>query len=109
MFTHIGDACRAAGFLPIAMPFSVRNFDRRRRPRAFPSPDSVESTTRAVAVGAGGSCCRRLSHLSVPHSPPWLRFQSPLIEPDMQISCIRLSDEIMPSPTENSSYAAKGA
>ena len=25
MSTHIGDACRAAGLLPIAMPFSVRN------------------------------------------------------------------------------------
>ena len=25
MFTHIGDACRAAGLLPIAMPFSVRH------------------------------------------------------------------------------------
>ena len=41
----------------------------------------------------------------VPHSPPWLRFQSPLIEPDVRISRIRLSDEIMPSPTEDSEYA----
>jgi hypothetical protein len=24
---------------------------------------------------------------------PWLRFHTPLIEPDMQISCIRLSDK----------------
>jgi len=37
--------------------------------------------------------------------PPWLRFQSPLIEPDGRFSRIRLSDEIMPSPTESSSYA----
>ena len=45
----------------------------------------VESTTGAVAVGKGGSCCRWLSPIPVPHSSPWLRFQSPLIEPDMQI------------------------
>ena len=32
--------------------------------------------------------------MPVPHSSPWLRFQSPLIEPDMQFSRIRLSDEI---------------
>ena len=34
--------------------------------------------------------------MPVPHSSPWLRFQSPLVEPDVQISRIRLSDEIMP-------------
>ena len=44
----------------------------------------------------------------VPHSSPWLRFQSPLIEPDVRFSRIRLSDEIMPSPTEGSSSASKG-
>ena len=69
----------------------------------------VESTTGAVAVGGGGSCSRRLSPMPVPHSSPWLRFQSPLVEPDMRISRIRLSDEIMPSPTESSPYAAQGA
>ena len=46
--------------------------------------------------------------LPVPHSPPWLRFQSPLIEPDRRISRIRLSDEIMPSPTEDSSGVLQG-
>ena len=65
----------------------------------------VESTTGAVAVGKGGSCCRRLSPIPVPHSSPWLRFQSPLIEPDMQISRIRLSDEIMPSHVAPSGVA----
>ena len=45
----------------------------------------------------------------VPHSPPWLRFQSPLVEPDVRISRIRLSDEIMPSPTEGSPFAVQGA
>ena len=69
----------------------------------------VESTTGAVAVGGGGSCSRRLLPMPVPHSSPWLRFQSPLVEPDMRISRIRLSDEIMPSPTESSPYAAQGA
>ena len=69
----------------------------------------VESTTGAVAVGRGGSCSRRLSPMPVPHSSPWLRFQSPLVEPDMQISRIRLSDEIMPSPTESSPCVAQGA
>ena len=39
----------------------------------------VESTTGAVAVGVGGSCSRQLSLMPVPHSSPWLRFQSPLI------------------------------
>ena len=43
--------------------------------------------------------------MPVPHSSPWLRFQSPLVEPDMQIFRIRLSDEIMPSPTEEFSYS----
>ena len=69
----------------------------------------VESTTGAVAVGGGGSCSRRLSPMPVPHSSPWLRFQSPLVEPDVRISRIRLSDEIMPSPTGSSPYAAQGA
>ena len=35
---------------------------------------------------------------------PWLRFQSPLIEPCVRISRTRLSDEIMPSPTESGSF-----
>ena len=70
---------------------------------------TVESTTGAVAVGRGGSCSRRLSPIPVPHSSPWLRFQSPLVEPGMQISRIRLSGKIMPSPTESSPYAAQGA
>ena len=47
--------------------------------------------------------------MPVPHSSPWLRFQSPLIEPDVQFSRIRLSDEIMPSPTESWSFAEQGA
>ena len=53
---------------------------------------SVESTTGAVAVGVA-SLCPRLSVRGAPLAAPWLRFQSPLIEPDVQISRIRLSDK----------------
>jgi len=31
-------------------------------------------------------------HLPVPQTRPWLRFPPPLIEPDVRISRIRLSD-----------------
>ena len=39
---------------------------------------------------------------------PWLRFHTPLIEPDRQVSCIRLSDKtsrlrprhVVPKPTQ---------
>ena len=57
--------------------------------------------------GRVDDCFRRLSPMPVPHSSPWLRFQSPLIEPDMRISRIRLSDEIMPSPTGSSPCARR--
>jgi hypothetical protein len=39
----------------------------------------------------------------VPHSTPYPRFASPLIEPDVQISRIRLSDWIHIMPTETTS------
>src|SRR5258708_13032627 len=57
----------------------------------LPSP-VVESRTRAVAYRTGGACCER--RLSWPLSPrsPSLRLSSPLIEPDVTISVIRLSD-----------------
>ena len=80
-----------------------------RNPVEGTNPIRVESTAGAVAVGKGGSCCQGLSPMPVPHSSPWLRFQSRLIEPDLQISCIWLSDEIMPSPTENLPYAVQDA
>src|SRR5271167_4295899 len=52
----------------------------------------VESTTGAVAVGPeewlfAGS----FRTLPVPQFGPWLRFQSPLVKPDVRISRIRLS------------------
>ena len=31
-------------------------------------------------------------HTPVSQSTPWLRFRPPLIEPDVQICCIRLPD-----------------
>ena len=53
---------------------------------------SVESKRSAVAYRTGGAECER--RLSLPLSPrsPSLRFPSPLIEPDVTISVIRLSD-----------------
>ena len=54
--------------------------------------DGVELTTGAVAVGPeewlfAGS----FRTLPVPQFGPWLRFQSPLVKPDVRISRIRLS------------------
>ena len=34
--------------------------------------------------------------MPVPQFVPWLRFPSPLIEPDVRISRIRLSDQVLP-------------
>src|SRR6476620_10410731 len=54
--------------------------------------NSVESTTGAVAVGreelllSGG-----FRQMPVPHFGPWLRFQSPLVKPDVRSYRIRLS------------------
>src|SRR5206468_10771137 len=54
------------------------------RPSTF-RPRSVESTTGAVTIGVA-SLLPRLSVRGAPLATPWLRFQSPLIEPDMRIS-----------------------
>src|SRR5580704_17502848 len=55
-------------------------------------PCAVESTTGAVAVGLEGSRFPATFVLPVPYwFGPLLRFQSPLVKPDMQISRIRLS------------------
>src|SRR5216683_2495411 len=63
------------------------------RGRLIELQECVESRCGAVAVGrtyplpplsSGGASLVR----------PWLRFHTPLIEPDMQISRIRLSDKI---------------
>jgi len=53
----------------------------------------VESRSSAVACRTGGA--EYVRRLSLPRSPssPSLRFSSPLIEPDVRISRIRLSDE----------------
>src|SRR5437588_9674629 len=52
----------------------------------------VESTTGAVAVGLGElPLTGRFRDVPVPHSRPWLRFQSPLVKPDVRVARIRLS------------------
>src|SRR5229473_1787206 len=53
---------------------------------------AVESRRSAVTCRSGGADCER--RLSLPLSPrrPSFRFSSPLIEPDVRISRIRLSD-----------------
>jgi|SRR5450631_3444398 hypothetical protein len=69
--------------------------------------ESVESTTSAVAIGVA-SLFPRLSVRGAPLATPWLRFQSPLVEPDVQISRIRLSDKtsrlhpchVVPKPSQ---------
>ena len=73
-------------------PSSGRTATTSRRSRAAWTPRTVESRTRAVAYRTGGACCER--RLSWPLSPrsPSLRLASPLIEPDVTISVIRLSD-----------------
>src|ERR1700757_474247 len=81
---------------------AIRDTRRDRRPL-------VESRCGAVAVGRtyllpprsfGGASLAR----------PWLRFHIPLIEPDMQISRIRLSDKTsrlrprLAAPTRGQAY-----
>ena len=60
----------------------------------------VESRTGAPTLGSGGTTpLSGIPSLSFRSSVrlPWPRFQSPLIKPDVRISRIRLSGEIMPS------------
>ena len=52
----------------------------------------VESRTGAVAAGLGETVAGGFRLEPVPHSSPWLRFRSPLIELDGRISRIQLSD-----------------
>ena len=55
-------------------------------------PKLVESRCGAVALGRT-YLLPPLSFGGASMVPPWLRFHIPLIEPDMQISRIRLSDK----------------
>ena len=69
-------------------------FGANNGPRCLPSEVQrwVESRCGAVAVG----CTYLLPPLSIGGAlvvQPWLRFHIPLIEPDKQISRIRLSDK----------------
>src|SRR5262245_65896202 len=52
----------------------------------------VESRKGAVACRTGGAECERLLSWPLSPSSPSLRFLSTLIEPDVTISVIRLSD-----------------
>src|SRR5215467_309224 len=65
---------------------------QRARDLGGRSQQGVESRCGAVALG----WAYRLPPLSfggASLAQPWLRFHIPLIEPDVQISCIRLSDK----------------
>src|SRR5258705_13360062 len=57
-----------------------------------PCPYRVESRCGAVALGRT-YLLPPLSFGGASMVPPWLRFHIPLIEPDRQISRIRLSDK----------------
>jgi hypothetical protein len=61
----------------------------RRQPNAA---ELVESKTSAVACRAGGAECEQPLSGSLSPRSPSLRFPSPIIEPDVTISVIRLSD-----------------
>ena len=66
--------------------------ESRRGPDIAKSTLMVESRCGAVAVGR--TCLLPpLSSGGALVVPPWLRFHIPLIEPDRQISRIRLSDK----------------
>ena len=52
----------------------------------------VESRRSAVTCRVGGASSERRLSLSLSPRNPSLRFSSPLIEPDVTISVIRLSD-----------------
>src|ERR1700686_3259313 len=65
---------------------------RKFQIQAQPDGSAVESERGAVAVGRA-YLLPPLSFGGASLVRPWLRFHVPLIEPDMQISCIRLSDK----------------
>ena len=52
-----------------------------------------------MAVGVGGAVAGGFRHVPVPQSTPWLRFLSPLIERNVRISRITLSDWLHGRPT----------
>ena len=74
-----------------------------------PQPPMVESRCGAVAVGRT-YLLPPLSFGGASLARPWLRFHIPLIEPDMQISRIRLSDKTsrlrprLAAPTRGQAY-----
>jgi hypothetical protein len=94
--SHLQEITRTEPRLAIGAGWRNRS-NMRERPRGSNSAEgecryAVESTTGAVTIGVA-SLLPRLSVRGAPLATPWLRFQSPLIEPDMRISRIRLSDK----------------
>ena len=77
-------------------------------------PNLVESRCGAVAVG-WAYLFPPLSSGGASLAQPWLRFHIPLIEPDVQISRIRLSDKAsrlrprLAAPARGQAYQAKMA
>src|ERR1700687_5705222 len=68
------------------------SLNSRHSPTRRSRPKSVESRCGAVALGRT-YLLPPLSFGGASMVPPWLRFHIPLIEPDRQISRIRLSDK----------------
>jgi hypothetical protein len=77
----------------VTRPTRSTPWPARRTGQPAKGHSQVESTTGAVAVGSGELLLADGFRLvPVPHSEPWLRFQSPLIEPGVPVSGTRLSD-----------------
>ena len=89
--------------------FLSRWNDAENEARADPSHGRVaksalvELRKGAVAAGVGVAVAGGFRQVPVPQSTPWLRFLSPLIEPDVPISGIRLSDQLHYRPTADTS------
>src|SRR3954454_8142547 len=109
--------CSGAG-APIVTPYrsSLAN-SARAAIRALPRErvrSLVESRCGAVAVG-WAYLFPPLSSGGASLAQPWLRFHIPLIEPDVQISRIRLSDKAsrlrprLTAPARGQAYQAKMA
>src|SRR5450759_5141162 len=79
--------------VPASMPTNVRCYSNSDRIlRRSEMTRSVESRCGAVALGRT-YLLPPLSSDGASMVPPWLRCHIPLIEPDRQISRIRLSDK----------------
>ena len=85
----------------------IRHF---RVPEAAKMPHSISVESRAGAVAAGrGELLLPAAFASapVPRSSPWPRFLPPLIEPDVRISRIRLSDQAPPQGVREGDFGSR--